>query len=396
MSIASEITRIKGNIVNAYTKISDKGGTLPATQNSANLATAIDSIPQGGADEPVEEKDVNFYDYDGRRVSSYTKSEFANLSALPSNPSHSGLTAQGWNWSLSDAKTYVAQYGKLNIGQMYVTNDGKTRIYIHLEEGRLEPYLGFAVNGSVTVDWGDGNTQTVSGTSTSTIIYTQHIYSSVGDYVIKLSSSSKIYLLGNVYKCGIITKNSSVIAENAVYGSALIKIEIGSNVAIGGQAFTSCYSLSSITIPNNITSLGIYAFNGCCSLSNIILPSSLTSLESNLFNGCYSLKNISIPNSITNIKGSCFYNCYSLSNLSISNKVTSITANAFNSCRGIKYYDFSTHTSVPSLANTSAFSNIPSDCKIIVPDNLYDTWIAATNWSTYASYIIKKTDWEAL
>jgi hypothetical protein len=60
------------------------------------------------------------------------------------------------------------------------------------------------------------------------------------------------------------------------------------------------------------------------------------------------------------------------------------------------FYDFSNHTSVPTLANTNAFTNIPSDCKIIVPDNLYDTWKTATNWSTYTSNIIKKSDWNAL
>ena len=48
MSIASEITRIKNNIASAYTSVSNKGGTLPETQNSNNLATAISSIPSGG------------------------------------------------------------------------------------------------------------------------------------------------------------------------------------------------------------------------------------------------------------------------------------------------------------------------------------------------------------
>jgi hypothetical protein len=59
------------------------------------------------------------------------------------------------------------------------------------------------------------------------------------------------------------------------------------------------------------------------------------------------------------------------------------------------FYDFSHHTAVPTLANTNTFTGIPTDCKIIVPDALYDEWVAATNWSTYASYIIKKTDWDA-
>ena len=50
MTIASEITRINGNIAAAYTALSNKGATMPATQNSANLATTVASIPAGGGD----------------------------------------------------------------------------------------------------------------------------------------------------------------------------------------------------------------------------------------------------------------------------------------------------------------------------------------------------------
>ena len=74
-------------------------------------------------DDTTVPKDVNFYGYGGTLLYSYTAAEFANLSALPDNPTHDGLTAQGWNWTLSDAKAYVAAYGKLNIGQMYVPDD---------------------------------------------------------------------------------------------------------------------------------------------------------------------------------------------------------------------------------------------------------------------------------
>lgn len=55
MSIASEITRINTNIANAYTKVSEKGGTLPETQNSANLADAIDTITGGSPALPYTE-----------------------------------------------------------------------------------------------------------------------------------------------------------------------------------------------------------------------------------------------------------------------------------------------------------------------------------------------------
>lgn len=55
-------------------------------------------------------------------------------------------------------------------------------------------------------------------------------------------------------------------------------------------------------------------------------------------------------------------------------------------------YDFSQHTSVPTLSNTNAFKGINGICKIIVPDSLYDSWITATNWSTYADYIYKVSE----
>ena len=185
--------------------IRTKGGTSAALAYPAGFVSAISAIPTGGT-APVEPKDVNFYDYDGTITNSYTAQEFAALSAMPANPSHTGLTAQGWNWTLSDAKTYVTSYGKLNIGQMYTTVDGKTRIYIRLEGGRLSPTLGLCPNGSVDVDWGDGSAHsTVTGTSVLTLVNTQHIYAAAGDYVIALTVTGS---------CGIIGSSS--------YGSQLI------------------------------------------------------------------------------------------------------------------------------------------------------------------------------
>ena len=400
---------------------------------SQKIAPAI--LVKGGGETSNIKKDVNFYDYDGTIVDSYTASEFANLTAMPDNPTHEGLTSQGWNWSLSDAKTYVADYGKLDVGQMYITDDGKTRIYIKLEEGRLSPYLGFAVDGTVTVEWGDGISQDVTGTSTSTTIYTQHTYTQAGEYVIKLSSSSDIYLQGNNSKGSfVLSKNSNSINENAVYLNTIKKIELGSTINIGNHAFNSCYSLSSITIPMSITSINNYAFYNCYSLLSIIIPNNITYIGSAAFWACYSLSKASIPNSVTNIGNSVFRNCfilsstiitkmdtywftncYSLSSVTISNNVTSISSSAFLSCYslssitipdsvtsigssafqycyGMAYYDFSNHTSVPTLIGASAFSGIPSDCQIIVPDNLYEDWIVATNWSTYADYIVKASE----
>lgn len=72
--------------------------------------------------------------------------------------------------------------------------------------------------------------------------------------------------------------------------------------------------------------------------------------------------------------------------------VTSIDNYAFEHNYSLIKYDFSKHTSVPTLTYTSAFTDINSICKIIVPDSLYDSWIAASDWSTYANYIYKASE----
>ena len=114
---------------------------------------------------------VRFLDYDGTVVYSYTPEQFAKLKAMPANPTHKGLTAQGWDYTIESAQHYVAEYGALNIGQMYITDDGKTRIYISLKDGRLKPRLGLGINGSVVVDWGDGSeTDTMTGSSAATTV----------------------------------------------------------------------------------------------------------------------------------------------------------------------------------------------------------------------------------
>ncbi|MBO7275414.1 MAG: hypothetical protein J6V15_03465, partial [Clostridia bacterium] len=83
-----------------------QNGTYSAEEDDADGYSAVTvNVPTGGESQPVN--DVNFRDYDGTIVASYSAADFAELAALPENPTHDGLTAQGWNWALSDAKTYV-------------------------------------------------------------------------------------------------------------------------------------------------------------------------------------------------------------------------------------------------------------------------------------------------
>lgn len=67
-----------------------------------------------------------------------------------------------------------------------------------------------------------------------------------------------------------------------------------------------------------------------------------------------------------------------------------IETQAFQYCSKLSYLDFSNVRQIPTLASTNAFTG--TICKFVVPDALYDEWIVATNWATYASRIVKASE----
>ncbi len=105
---------------------------------------------------------------------------------------------------------------------------------------------------------------------------------------------------------------------------------------IGSSAFEGCSSLTSITIPNSVTSIRSSAFEGCSSLTSITIPNSVTSIEWYAFEDCSSLTSITIPNSVTSIGYEAFEDCSSLTSITIGNGVTSIDQYAFRGCYRLK------------------------------------------------------------
>lgn len=129
--------------------------------------------------------------------------------------------------------------------------------------------------------------------------------------------------------------------------------------------------------------------------ANLNQPAALSLINTELYSGgtLYDKSSIIIPNEIVTIGARQFYQTNVIS-VVFANSVSLIKEEAFYNCTLMQYCDFSTHNSIPTL-ESSAFGGIPSTCKIIVPDALYDEWIAATNWSDIADHIIKKSDWDA-
>lgn len=361
----------------------------------AQMAQKIIDLPSGS---PIsaKPKDINFFDYDGTLVYSYTLDEVQSLTDLPPAPKHSGLVFQEWNWSLSDIKALTRP---MNIGATYITDDGKTRLHIRIWDiarPDVSLHLWQTVANGVNFDWGDGSpTRTVAGTGTVNI---SHTYTDTGDYVISLTVSD-----GCNVALGPTDKPGNVMAV----GSKCLKgVYIGNNViGIPSYAFRDNHALSEISIPRSASSIAQYAFLNCSSLKHITFPSgipycsgadssrSLTSVA--IPNGIssvsgfvndYALASITIPDGITEIGSSAFQGCSTLASIIIPASVTKIGAYAFDSCYNMVEYHLLPVTP-PTLANKNAFNGIKSGCIIYVPNGSLGAYKTATNWAVYANYM---------
>lgn len=379
------------------------------TATDDDSVTSVTGTLSGGNPE-ADENDVIFIDYDGTIRYSYSVAEFASLSALPANPVHAGLTSQGWNWTLSDAKDYVASYGRLVIGQLYMTDDEKTRLYIDLQSSiALSPTVYFYNSGSnVVLDWGDGNAETVStGAQTKT-----HTYATPGQYVISFSKTSGTLKFANNNSSNSVLGPQS--AANSVYVNSLRKVEIGKYfnfdyTSNNYRSFCDCYNLSSVTIPNTITTTGRYSFYGT-SIRSITLPvsgtaqymfmscsalvyvslakGSLIAIDTYAYYGAKSLRIINLS-VIKKINDNAFQQCSSLATVKLPAQVTNIGASAFIDCKSL--IEVNLYTSTPPTLGASAFTNNNTNYVVYVPYGSKATYDAASNWSNISSHIVERS-----
>ena len=133
--------------------------------------------------------------------------------------------------------------------------------------------------------------------------------------------------------CYSVKEGTRIICDYAFSCTSLSSIIIPDSVtSIGNYAF-SCTSLSSIVIPDSVISIGEGAFT-CCSLSSIVIPDSVTSIGNCAFTRCSSLSSIVIPDSVTSIGNGAFLYCSSLKSISIPKSVICLKGNPFYGWNG--------------------------------------------------------------
>ena len=179
----------------------------------------------------------------------------------------------------------------------------------------------------------------------------------------------------------------------AFCSSSLTSVTIPDSVtSIDGRAFEDCKSLTSVTIPDSVTSIDNHAFDGCSKLNQInvdtantayssmngvlfdkdktelirypegktdtsyAIPNSVTSIDFRAFEDCKSLTSITIPDSVTSIDGRAFEDCKSLTSITIPNSVTRIGDFAFEGCKKLTQINVDTANTKFSSVNGVLFS----------------------------------------
>lgn len=414
----STVTVNENSLISIADAIRTKGNTSAQLNFPDGFVGAIEAIPTGGGG-IVPEKDINFIDYDGTVVAAYTLAELQNLTELPDTPAHDGLVSDGWNWTLEDLQ---ADGKPRYVGALYHTADDKFHIYINIPVDGMEVCLWHS-DGEITVDWGDGTEPETSdcdmtpphqynagsycitfplgdltaiGGDGSGLFFneinfdainsiTRKIECPVGEYALDVCGANRLEsIVGAGPDVAIFGASVDISAyivpphtENyGLWSGPTNKVAYAKDAIgiLGGNT-----SIDNFCVPDAVTRVADYAFTSCTSLVKIELPSSVTEIGTEAFSYCQMLQNIEIPEGVTEIESMLCEGCNALKSFVALGDITRIGEYAF-AIWDCLVYDFSHCTSVPTLEDINAFSGNPEKI-IIVPDDLYDDWVLATNWS---------------
>ena len=279
--------------------ITENGRTeIVAEEGFLSKAIVNVNVPITGE---VASKDVNFYDYDGTLLYSYTWDEAVALTELPPLPKQKGLICQEWNYTLDDIKAQT--HHMADVGATYTTDDGRTRLYLKIDTDII-PELKIAYytteDAEIEFDWGDGSPVDSFTTSSATKGVISHQYSEKGEYVISVYSSDIRFCFPTV----VTNTNLNCFgnSESITY-EWLKRVEFAhypntsrghsTESAFAGFPFLE-YATMCVGGYGRIYNL----FDNCTSLKSLVLPKGTTEIDSVVWY-CSSLKFISMPNTMT-------------------------------------------------------------------------------------------------
>lgn len=354
----------------------------------------VNSLIIGGKEPNLQEKNVD--------ITSNGTSE-----VLPDGE-YTGLSKVNINANVPDSIPYIKAMidGSEYVGDIVIPNNA-TEIMPYAFYGRSNLKGGLTLPDNLTSikDYAFYNCSGIVGSLNLKNVM------SLGNYCFNGCTQ----LSGNL----IIPNNITKIPSSAFSRcSGLTSITIGNSVtSIGNYAFNSCSGLTSITIPANVKTVGGFAFQRCTGLTSltieegveklgesnynnysfqacnnisgeVIIPSTINYIAPGTFDGCRKIEKFTYKAQVPSIPRDVFYGCLGCKTFKCETAITAIGQNTFYNCNAMELYDFRNCTVVPTLADTSLRHK--DGCQIVVPDALYDEWIAATNWSSLTNVVFVK------
>ena len=182
------------------------------------------------------------------------------------------------------------------------------------------------------------------------------------------SVTSTVGVFENLSKLTSITIPDNITSLGTFKGcSALQSVILPSQLAtLPSSCFDGCISLSSVVLPTTITAIPLYCFQNCSSIRTIDLPQSLTHIASYAFRGCSALSDIVFPSSLINIDSYAFENCIAIESMVFPDSVSLVSKYAFSGCTGLLTISFGSETKIGEYA----FSRCSSLVSVVLPSHL--------------------------
>ncbi|MCH5325612.1 MAG: leucine-rich repeat protein [Duncaniella sp.] len=150
-----------------------------------------------------------------------------------------------------------------------------------------------------------------------------------------------------------------------------------------GRAFYGFKSLTDVTLPTTLVTLGDQAFTNCTGLTKIEIPEGVTTIGSAFF-GCSNLAEVTLPSTLTTLKGSTFYNCSSLTSIVLPEALETIGAMTFNGCSALT--EIISPAAVPPTAGVMAFDGVDKEIPVYVLEESIEAYKAAAEWKEFTNY----------
>ena len=155
-------------------------------------------------------------------------------------------------------------------------------------------------------------------------------------------------------------------------------------IKIGESAFKDCTGLTSVTLPESLTTVGRSAFSGCSGLSSITFPESLPGIGPEAFKDCTGLTSVTIPETCSIISWDAFSGCSGLTSVTFPESLTSIGDAAFENCTGL------TSVTLPeslTYLGDDAFEYCTRLTSVTFPENLTTINYGAFNYCSSLSSV---------